>query len=61
MEANVGHLVTVIVSFVPNRPYEGVLLSGFLSVLIREGGKEEEEDEGRALPWATEAWLCSRF
>ena len=33
-------------SFVLNRPYEGVLPSGSLSVLIRAG--EEEEEEGRA-------------
>lgn len=39
-------MVTVIVSFVLNRPYEGVLPSGSLSVLIRAG--EEEEEEGRA-------------
>lgn len=47
-----GHLVTVTVSFVLNRPHEGVLLSGSLSVLIRAGGKEEEEEEeeeGRAV------------
>lgn len=46
-----GPLATVIVSFLPNRPYEGVLLSGSCSVLIREGGEEEEDEEvGRALP-----------
>ena len=46
-----GHLVTVIVSFVLSRPYEGVSLSGFLRVLIREGGgeKQEEEKEGTAI------------
>lgn len=48
-------MVRLILSFVLNRPYEGMLLSGFLGVLIREGGKEEEEDEGRALPRAMEA------
>lgn len=43
-------MVTVTVSFVLNRPHEGVLLSGSLSVLIRAGGKEkEEEEEGRAV------------
>lgn len=55
-----GHLVTVIVSISLNRPYEVMLLSEILSVLIREGAREEKEDEGRALPWAMEAWLCSR-
>lgn len=40
-----GHLVTVIVSFVLSRPYEGVLLSGFLGVLIREGGEGEKKGE----------------
>lgn len=46
-----GHLVTVTVSFMLNRPHEGVLLSGSLSVLIRADGKEEEEEkeEGRAV------------
>ena len=34
-------------SFVLNRPYEGMLPSGSLSVLIR-GGEEEEEEDGRA-------------
>ena len=40
-------MVTIIVSFVLNRPYEGMLPSGSLSVLIR-GGEEEEEEDGRA-------------
>lgn len=54
-----GHLVTVIVSFVLNRPHEGVLLSGSLSELIREGGDKEEEmqKDGRVVGLSTEGLI----